>query len=201
MIEETKYQPTSKAKVLAITGALITGVAGVSMGIYSVMDGEATGGGALLAASALAFGLLATNLERALQSPAGRSESASQAELSEQVHGQMSALLPDDPPEVLSPTAEAAMFSFVNVSHVNGNVVLRPKGATDVDIDAVPLTDRETEVLKLVAEGHGNKIISTELGISERTVKSHITSPMTKPRSSDRTHAVVTAVRLGWLEI
>jgi DNA-binding NarL/FixJ family response regulator len=55
--------------------------------------------------------------------------------------------------------------------------------------------------LKCVTEGHSNKIISTELGISERTVKNHLTSTMTKLRASDRTHAVVTAVRLGWLEI
>jgi len=93
------------------------------------------------------------------------------------------------------------MSTFVNVSHVNGNVVLRAKNATEVDIDAEPLTDREKEVLKCVTEGHSNKIISTELGISERTVKNHLTSTMTKLRASDRTHAVVTAVRLGWLEI
>ena len=44
---------------LAIAGALITGIAGVIMAVYSVVSGESTGGGALLAASALAFGLLA----------------------------------------------------------------------------------------------------------------------------------------------
>ncbi|MCI0888411.1 MAG: response regulator transcription factor, partial [Chloroflexi bacterium] len=46
-----------------------------------------------------------------------------------------------------------------------------------------------------------NKIIGDRLVISERTVKSHLTYIMTKLRASDRTHAVVTAVRLGWLAI
>ncbi len=201
MADDTKHQPTSKAKKLAITGAFITGSSGVAMGVYSVMAGEATGGGALLAASALAFGLLAANLDKALQALSGQPRSYSEAELSEQVRQQIVALLPDDPPEVLSPSAEAAMSSFVNVSHVNGSVVLRPKDATEVGIDAEPLTDREKEVLNCVAEGCSNKIISAKLGIAERTVKNHLTSAMTKLRASDRTHAVVTAVRLGWLEI
>ena len=201
MPNDKTHQPTSKAKKLAITGAFITGASGVAMGVYSVMAGEATGGGALLAASALAFGLLAANLDRALQSLSGSSDSHSETELSEHIRQQIVALLPDDPPNMLSPSAEAAMSFFVNVSHVNGSVVLRAKNATEIDTDAEPLTDREKEVLKCVSEGHSNKIISVELGISERTVKNHLTATMTKLRASDRTHAVVTTVRLGWLEI
>jgi two-component system response regulator DegU len=53
----------------------------------------------------------------------------------------------------------------------------------------------------LVAEGYSNKLISVELGIAERTVKNHLTVTMGKLRASDRTHAVVTAVRTGWLDI
>ena len=63
------------------------------------------------------------------------------------------------------------------------------------------LSNRETEVLALVAEGNGNKEIGASLHISERTVKNHLTGIMTKLRASDRTHAVVTAIRLGWLAI
>ncbi len=66
-------------------------------------------------------------------------------------------------------------------------------------IDAEPLTDREIQVLSLVAEGNSNKLISATLRISERTVKNDLATTMTKLRASDRTHAVVTAVRLGWL--
>jgi len=68
-------------------------------------------------------------------------------------------------------------------------------------IEADPITGRERQVLSLVAEGNSNKQISAQLGISERTVKNHLTTTMTKLRASDRTHAVVTAVRLGWLDI
>jgi DNA-binding NarL/FixJ family response regulator len=63
------------------------------------------------------------------------------------------------------------------------------------------LSNRENEVLALVAEGNGNKQIGMHLHISERTVKNHLTGIMSKLRASDRTHAVVTASRLGWLSI
>ena len=66
---------------------------------------------------------------------------------------------------------------------------------------AQPLTGREHQVLTLVAEGQSNKLIALKLGISEQTVKNHVTGIMTKLRAFDRTHAVVTAVRLGWLQI
>ena len=52
-----------------------------------------------------------------------------------------------------------------------------------------------------MAEGNSNKLIAGRLGISERTVKNHLTGIMNKLRASDRTHAVVSAVRLGWLAI
>ena len=70
-----------------------------------------------------------------------------------------------------------------------------------VNVGAEPLSTRESEVLGLVAEGNSNKMISARLVISDRTVKNHLTNIMTKLRASDRTHAVVTAIRLGWLTI
>ncbi|MDA1188294.1 MAG: response regulator transcription factor [Chloroflexi bacterium] len=61
------------------------------------------------------------------------------------------------------------------------------------------LSARESEVLALVAEGSSNKVVAARLKISERTVKNHLTNIMAKLQATDRTHAVVTAVRLGWL--
>ncbi len=90
---------------------------------------------------------------------------------------------------------------LLSVLHINGGLVIRPRQPDVVPVEAQPLTDREREVLALVAEGNSNKIIGDQLLISERTVKSHLTYIMTKLRASDRTHAVVTAVRLGWLAI
>jgi DNA-binding NarL/FixJ family response regulator len=91
--------------------------------------------------------------------------------------------------------------SLLSVLRINGGVVIRPRHPDTTPIDAQPLTEREREVLSLVAEGYSNKLIAARLGISERTVKNHLTYIMIKLRASDRTHAVVTAVRLGWLAI
>ena len=89
----------------------------------------------------------------------------------------------------------------LSVLHINGGLVIRPRQTGSEPVEAQPLTDRERQVLALVAEGNSNKVIGEFLNISERTVKSHLTYIMTKLRASDRTHAVVTAVRLGWLAI
>lgn len=66
---------------------------------------------------------------------------------------------------------------------------------------ATPLTRRETETLKYVAEGYSNKQIAHALGISEQTIKNHITSILNKLDANDRTHAVVLAMRQGWIDI
>ena len=95
----------------------------------------------------------------------------------------------------------ASPGELLSVLHINGGLVIRPRQPEKVPLEAQPLTHREREVLELVAEGNSNKLIGDRLLISERTVKSHLTYIMTKLRASDRTHAVVTAVRLGWLAI
>ena len=91
--------------------------------------------------------------------------------------------------------------SLLSVLHVNGALIIRPKHSNPTPPEADRLTDREMEVLSLVAEGFSNKAIASRLLIRERTVKNHLTGIMTKLRASDRTHAVVTAIRLGWLAI
>ncbi len=63
----------------------------------------------------------------------------------------------------------------------------------------MPLSPREVEVLGVVAQGHSNKEIATILGISDQTVKNHITAIMRKLAVNDRTHAVVYALRHGWI--
>lgn len=98
-------------------------------------------------------------------------------------------------------TGGLPMESLLSVLHINGGVVVRPRQPEAAMIEAQPLTDREREVLSLVAEGYSNKAIAFHLCISERTVRNHLTYIMTKLRASGRTHAVVTAVRLGWLAI
>jgi two-component system, NarL family, response regulator YdfI len=60
-----------------------------------------------------------------------------------------------------------------------------------------PLTDREREVLELVAEGLSNKLIAHQLNISEHTVKTHVASIFAKLGASSRTEAVSQAIRKG----
>ena len=60
-----------------------------------------------------------------------------------------------------------------------------------------PLSDRETAVLKLVAEGKANKVIAHQLSLSEDTIKAHLRSIFAKLDVNDRTQAVTTALRRG----
>jgi DNA-binding NarL/FixJ family response regulator len=62
-----------------------------------------------------------------------------------------------------------------------------------------PLTPREVEVLGMLAEGSGNKMIAARLGISEHTVKTHVGSIFGKLGVSSRAEAVASAARLGLL--
>lgn len=64
-----------------------------------------------------------------------------------------------------------------------------------------PLTDRELEILRKVSDGMTNAEIGYALGISAQTVKNHVTSILRKLAVNDRTQAVVTALRRGWLTI
>ena len=65
----------------------------------------------------------------------------------------------------------------------------------------MPLTERELEILKKVSAGLTNAEIGYSLGISAQTVKNHVTSILRKLAVNDRTQAVVTALRHGWLSI
>ena len=62
------------------------------------------------------------------------------------------------------------------------------------------LTDREVAVLRRVASGNSNKIIASELNLSEATVKGHMKSILSKLGANDRTHAVTIALKRGFLE-
>jgi len=63
------------------------------------------------------------------------------------------------------------------------------------------LTDREIEVLRAVAAGKSNKLIAAELDIAEGTVKTHMKSILPKLDASDRTHAVMIALKRGILDL
>jgi DNA-binding NarL/FixJ family response regulator len=61
------------------------------------------------------------------------------------------------------------------------------------------LTGREIEVLQTVSAGCSNKIVAAQLGIAEDTVKTHMKSILDKLYANDRTHAVLIAIKRGFL--
>jgi DNA-binding NarL/FixJ family response regulator len=61
------------------------------------------------------------------------------------------------------------------------------------------LSDRELDVLRLAAQGLTNRAIGAELGISERTVHSHLMNIFSKLHVNSRTEAAMKAVRMGWI--
>ncbi|OUM98916.1 MAG: DNA-binding response regulator [Paenibacillaceae bacterium ZCTH02-B3] len=65
----------------------------------------------------------------------------------------------------------------------------------------VPLTKREIEVLRLMAEGKSNKMIGEHLFISEKTVKNHVSSILQKMEVEDRTQAVIVSIKNGWVTL
>jgi len=62
-----------------------------------------------------------------------------------------------------------------------------------------PLTDREMEVLQLIASGHANKEIAARLSVTEEAVKSRVKNILAKLHANDRTHAAMIAVKRGIL--
>jgi DNA-binding NarL/FixJ family response regulator len=81
-------------------------------------------------------------------------------------------------------------------------VLLRELTSTagDPAAPADSLTPRELELLRLVAKGMPNKIIASELSVSENTVKYHLKSILQKLGAGNRTEAVTEAIRRGLLD-
>lgn len=64
-----------------------------------------------------------------------------------------------------------------------------------------PLTHRETQILSRIADGNTNKQIARILSISEQTIKNHVSAILRKLNANDRAHAVVLAIRHGWISV
>ncbi len=98
---------------------------------------------------------------------------------------------------------------------INESLVARPKVAEHVlkqfqtmismgkamESIAAPLTARETQILNYIADGNSNKQIAHILQISEQTIKNHVSAILRKLNANDRAHAVVLAIRHGWISI
>lgn len=69
------------------------------------------------------------------------------------------------------------------------------------DLPHEALTPRELDVLRLLAEGAGNRAIGERLGISDHTVKFHLSAIFGKLDVNTRTAAVRRALGLGWIDV
>ena len=106
---------------------------------------------------------------------------------------------------LLKNVAPAELARAVRAAHA-GEALLDPVIAARL-VDAISqppgepasgrLTSREQEVLALIARGFSNKRIARELGIAEKTVKTHVGHVLAKLGVTDRTQAAVHAVRMG----
>lgn len=74
-------------------------------------------------------------------------------------------------------------------------------GGTAAPSGALDLSDRELEVLRTAASGRSNKEVAAELGISPRTVQEHLRNVFRKLDAASRTEAVITALRLGVIDL
>ena len=84
---------------------------------------------------------------------------------------------------------------------VDGYLVVAPSSNEDDDQVIEPLTARELEVLGHLADGLSNKAIAARLGISDETVKFHLSAIFGKLGASNRTDAVRHALRKGLIEL
>jgi DNA-binding NarL/FixJ family response regulator len=71
----------------------------------------------------------------------------------------------------------------------------------DHELEVEPLTPREEEVMRLLVEGLSNKEIGARLHLTEGTVKNYVSAIIAKLQANDRTHAVVTALRRGLVDL
>ena len=112
----------------------------------------------------------------------------------------MRAILPRNakPEEVLA-AIEGSVAGLI-VIHPNALDSLLATKRSELDASDI-LTPREIEVLRMIAEGLGNKEIASKLGISDHTVKFHISSTFAKLGASNRAEAVTLGMRLGLIMI
>ena len=102
------------------------------------------------------------------------------------------------------------LFDAIRIVHAGGSLLQpivasrlleRISQVTDGSKSASSVTPREMDVLRLMAQGFQNKEIADDLGITERTVKFHVGSILSKMGAGNRTEAVTIAVHRGLIKL
>jgi DNA-binding NarL/FixJ family response regulator len=103
---------------------------------------------------------------------------------------------------VLKGLVRKDLLDTIRVVHA-GSKRISPDVAEQLasNLDASSLSEREIEVLRLVASGHSNKRIAGALAISEDTAKGHMKSILGKLGAVDRTHAVTLGLKRGIIQL
>jgi NarL family two-component system response regulator LiaR len=115
--------------------------------------------------------------------------------------GALSYLLKDAGPEEVAAAVRAAARGEVTIHpSIAARLVRQVRGVEDQPANPyTELTEREEQVLRLIAEGRSNAEIAAELVISEKTVKGHVGNVLSKLHLADRTQAAVFAWREGFI--
>ena len=104
-------------------------------------------------------------------------------------------------PAAVNVAAECASVSEARALMLDADAILTPHTRQPTERLDEPLTPREIEVLNLLAEGLANKAIAARLGISDQTVKFHVSSICGKLPARNRTDAVRRAIRRGIIAV
>jgi DNA-binding NarL/FixJ family response regulator len=93
------------------------------------------------------------------------------------------------------------LLETVRAVHAGQRRIPQEIAADLVDHSRDDLTPREIDVLRLIANGNGNKAIADQLSIGEASVKSYVANILSKLDAKDRTHAVTIGLKRGIIEL
>jgi two-component system, NarL family, response regulator LiaR len=116
--------------------------------------------------------------------------------------GAIGYLLKDTDAEALCTAIKAAAAGQVQLAPEAAARLMREvrAPAPKAEAEGQALTERETEVLRLLARGRANKEIAADLNIGEKTVKTHVSNVLAKLGLQSRTQAALVAVRMGLVD-
>jgi NarL family two-component system response regulator LiaR len=116
--------------------------------------------------------------------------------------GALGYLLKDSPPrELLTAIRDVAQGESSLHPTIARKVLRELSRPPEMPLTADPLTDREAEVLTLLAQGWSNQEIADKLVVRERTVRSHVSSILAKLHLANRTQAALYALRSGLAQL